>query len=115
MCLICRLYFGTIKMMSNHRQSCRGIDDSVENNDASDVEKVTERVRPLRIAAIRQQKALCVLRMQQIEWISLDDIECGNKEDVPAVKNPVVANPLFDATRRMLLTQEIMKTIMNDI
>ena len=53
--------------MSNHRQSCRGVDDSVENNDASDVEKVTERVRPLRIAAIRQQKALCVLRMQQIE------------------------------------------------
>ena len=53
--------------------------------------------------------------MQEIKWISLDDIECGNKEDVPAVKNPVVGTPLRDSPRIILLTQEIMKTTMNDI
>ena len=46
------MYFGTIKMMSKNCQSCRRVDDNAVNNDISDVEKVTERVRPLRIAAI---------------------------------------------------------------
>ena len=48
------MYFGTIKMMSMHRRSCKGADNNTENNDKSDVEEnVGERVKPLRIDATR--------------------------------------------------------------
>ena len=36
--------------------------------------------------------------MQKMEWMSLDDIEYDNIEDVPVVKNPEVGTPLFDPT-----------------
>ena len=64
-CSIFGMYFDTIKIMSNHHQSCRHVDDNDESNDASDVENSVERVRPLRIAAIRQREFLCILRMQE--------------------------------------------------
>ena len=60
-------------MMSNNFQSCRRVDDNAESNDPSDVENVAKRVRLLQTAAIRQREALCVLWMQEMEWISLDD------------------------------------------
>ena len=47
MCSNCGTYFGTIKIMSSHRQCCRRVDDNAESNDASDVETVAERVRSL--------------------------------------------------------------------
>ena len=36
--------------------------------------------------------------MQKMGWMSLDDIEYDNIEDVPVVKNPEVGTPLFDPT-----------------
>ena len=36
--------------------------------------------------------------MQKIEWMSLDDINYGNIENVPAVNDPEVRTPLFDPT-----------------
>ena len=88
------MYFGTIKMMSRHRRSC-----NVESNDTLDVEEnVAERLRPLRIAAIRQQEVLCVLQIQEMEWMFLDDIEYGNIEDVLVAKDPEVKILLFDPT-----------------
>jgi len=32
--------------------------------------------------------------------MSLDDIECYNIDDVPAVKDPKVGTPLFDTTTK---------------
>ena len=60
------MYFGTVKMMSNHHQYCRRVDNNAKNNDTSDVENVAERVRALRIVALRQREILCVFWMQ--EW-----------------------------------------------
>ena len=80
--------------MSRHRRSC-----NAESNDTLDVEQnVAERVRPLRIAAIRHQEALCVLQIQEMEWMSWDDIEYGNIEDVLVVKDPEARILLFDPT-----------------
>ena len=60
------MYFITIKMMSKHHQSSRSVDKNAESKDTSDVENAAETVRPLRIAAIRQGEALCILRIQEI-------------------------------------------------
>ena len=47
--------------MSMHRQPCKDVDNNAESNNTLDVEKnVAERVRPLRIAAMQQQEALCL-------------------------------------------------------
>ena len=92
------MYFGTIKMNSMHCRSCKLVDDNAESNDTQDVENVAERVRPLRIAVIQQQQALCVLQMQKIEWMSLDDIKYDNIEDVHVESDPEVGTPLFDPT-----------------
>ena len=99
MCSICGMYFGTIKMMSMHRRSCKHVDDNADSNDTLDLEEnVAERVRPFRIASIRQQEVLCVLQMQEMERMSLHDIEYDNIEDVPVGKDPEVGTPLFDPT-----------------
>ena len=92
------MYFGTIKMMSIRRRSCKLVDDNAKSNDKLDVENVPERVRPPRIAVIQQQKVLCVLQMQKIEWVPLDDTNYNNIEDVHAVSNPEAGTPLFDLT-----------------
>ena len=69
----------------------------LEGNDTLDVEEnVAQRVRPLQIAAIRQQEALCFLQMQDMPRMSLDDIEYDNVEDEPVVKDPEFGTPLFD-------------------
>ena len=47
---------------------------------------------------IAEQEALCVLQMQKMEWMSLDDTEYDNIEDVLVVKDPEVGNPLLDPT-----------------
>ena len=44
---------------------------------------IPRRVRPMRIAAVRQREALCVMQMQDMEWVSLDDIEDPELEGVP--------------------------------
>ena len=99
MCSICGMHFGTIKMISIHRQSCKRVDDNTESNGTLDVvENVAERVRPLPIAGIRQQEVLCILQMREMEWMSLDDIKYDNIEDVPVAKDPEVETPLFDTT-----------------
>ena len=88
-------------MMSHHRQPCRHVDYNAKSNDVSDVGDVAEMVKPLCIAAIRQREVLCVLRMQEKEWMFLDDIKYDNIEDVkdvPVVKDPVVGSPFFDPT-----------------
>ena len=88
-------------MMSHHRQSCRHVDYNAKSNDASDVGDVAETVKQLCIAAIRQREVLCVLWMQEKEWMFLDDIKYDNIEDVkdvPVVKDPVVGSPFFDPT-----------------
>ena len=53
-------------MMSKHHQSSRSVDKNAESKDTSDVENAAETVRPLRIVAIRQGEALCILRIQEI-------------------------------------------------
>ena len=79
--------------MSNHRQSYRRADNNAESNDASDRADVSERVIPLRIATIQQRDVLCDLWMQQMEWMSLDDIEYDNIEDVLVVKDYMIRTP----------------------
>ena len=69
----------------------------LESNDTLGVEEnVAERVRPLQIAAIRQQETLCFLKMQDMPWMSSDNIKYDNAEDVPVVKDPEFGTPLFD-------------------
>ena len=93
--------FGTIKMMSKHRRSCNHVDDNTVSSDTlcGVEENVAERVRPLLIAAIRQQEAVCVLQMQEMEWMSLDNIEYDNIKDVPVLKDAEVGTPLFGPTK----------------
>ena len=53
MCLICWMYFGTIKVMPMHCRLFKHVDDNAESNETLDVEEnVTERVRPLQIGTI---------------------------------------------------------------
>ena len=113
MCSICRMHFGTIKMISNHHQSCRRVDNNAKSNDTSDVENFAERVRALRNAAIRQREVLCVFWMQEMEWMFLDGIQYNNIVDVPVVKSPVAVTPLFHpSTENVVKTG---KTIVNEL
>ena len=98
-------FFGTIKMISNHRQSCRRVDNNAKSNDTSVVENFAERVRALRNAAIRQREVLCVFWMQEMEWMFLDGIQYNNIVDVPVVKSPVAGTPLFHPS-----TENVVKT-----
>ena len=42
---------------------------------------------------------ICILLKQKMEWMSLDDIEYDNIEDVSVVKDPAIKEiPLFDPT-----------------
>ena len=66
------------------------VDDNAESSNTLDVENVAERVI--------SRWTLCILQMQKIEWMSLDDINYDNIEDVPAVNDPEVRTPLFDPT-----------------
>ena len=50
-----------------------------------------------------------------MELISLDGIEYDNVEDVPIVKDSVIGTPIFDPTTEKFVTQEIVKTVPNDI
>ena len=110
------MYFGTIKMMSKHCWSCMHVDDNTESKDTLDVEQnVAERVRPLRIAAIWQQETLCVLEMQEIEWMALDDTEYGNTEDVTCCEILRLELLYLIPQRRMLMMHAIVKTTVNDI
>ena len=79
--------------MKMHCQSCK---THFYNNTLDVEENIAERVRWLGIAAIQQQEALCVLQMQEMEWICLDEIEYNNIKDVSAVNDPEVRTPLFD-------------------
>ena len=103
MCAKCGMYFGTIKVMSVHRRSCSDGNDA-KSEKASDAEEsvATERVRPLRIAAIRQREALCVMQMQEMEWMSLDGIEYGDLEAIPVVNDPEVGTPIFNPSTENL-------------
>ena len=49
---------------------------------------------------LRSENCVCVLQMQEMEWMSLDDIEYDNIEDVHVVKDPKVGTPLFDPTTK---------------
>ena len=37
--------------------------------------------------------------MQEMEWMSLDNIEYDNIKDVPVLKDAEVGTPLFDPTK----------------
>ena len=63
------------------------VDDNTESSDTLDAEE-----------NVAEQEVLCVLQMQEMEWMFLDDIEYDNIEDVPVVKDPEVRTPLFDPT-----------------
>ena len=95
MCAQCGMYFCTVKAMPVHRRSCSD-DNDAKSEEASDSCVATERVRPLRIAAIRQREALCVMQMQEMEWMSLDDIAYDDLECISVVTDPEVGTPLFN-------------------
>ena len=54
------------------------------------------------------------MQMQEIEWMSLDDVKYDNIEDVPRVKDLEVGTPLCDPTRENV-DDVIVKTIVNYI
>ena len=78
LCSSCGLYFGTIKPNTLHKASCRVTEVRTEN--------VTERVRPMRIAARRQRELLCVMALQEMEWVSMDDVEGFDIENVDLMR-----------------------------
>lgn len=99
-----------------HHRYCKHVEDKAESSNTLDVgENIAEIVIPLRIASIRQQKTLCVLQMQEMEWMYMDGIEYNNIEDVPVVKHSVVRTPVFDPITENLDAAVIFKTIVNNI
>ena len=52
--------------------------------------------------------------MQEMEWISLDDVKYDNIEDVPGVKDFEVGTPLCDPTMENV-DDVIVKAIVNYI
>ena len=93
LCSSCGLYFGTIKANTLHKASCRVTEVRTEN--------VTERVRPMRIAARRQRELLCVMALQEMEWVSMDDvdIEDFDIENVVDAENEIGGTPIIDTDR----------------
>ena len=67
MCSHCGLYSSSLKAKSLHDASCRVTEGRIEN--------ITERVRPLRVAAHRQRELLCVLTFQEMECASMDEAD----------------------------------------
>ena len=105
------MYFGTIKAMSVHRRSCSD-DNDAKSEEASDAEEgvASERVRHLRMGAIRQREALCVMQMQEMEWMSLDDIEYGDLEGILVVNDHEVGTPLFNtSTENLVIVKKIVR------
>lgn len=85
-CGMCGMYFGTIKMRNMHHKACSSavrssskVASNVSKNNVIQ-EQTPQRVRPVRVAAIRQREALCMMQWQEMEWISLDDLEIDNEE-----------------------------------
>ena len=60
----------SLKAKSLHEASCRVTEGRIENT--------TERVRPLQVAARRQKELLCVMAFQEIEWVSMDEVDAEN-------------------------------------
>ena len=60
----------SLKTKSLHEASCRVTEGRIENT--------TERVRPLQVAARRQKELLCVMAFQEIEWVSMDEVDAEN-------------------------------------
>ena len=67
LCSHCGLYFGTVKAKVLHKSHCR--------QGATEDRTETVRVQPMRIAARRQRKLSCEMAMQEMEWISIDDVD----------------------------------------
>ena len=71
----CAQNVGCVSIRSKLCRSCSD-DNDAKSEEASDAEEsvATKRVRPLRVAAIRQREPLCVMQMQEMEWMSLDEV-----------------------------------------
>ena len=67
MCSHFGLYSSSLKAKSLHEASCRVTEGRIENT--------TERVRPLRVVARRQEELLCVMAFQEMEWASMDEVD----------------------------------------
>ena len=69
-------------------------------NESAAVDKIVlKKVRPKRVAARRQQKLLCVMASQEVEWHAIDDAEFeSNVEDIdqlfPKSRTPIVTNTI---------------------
>ena len=106
-CKICGLYSGTIKSINKHQKDCvasrrasrvSGGSGASNSNEVEEEEDalIPRRVRPMRIAAVRQREALCVMQMQDMEWVSLDDIEDPELEGVPNFGDLESGTPLIN-------------------
>lgn len=87
MCSIFEMYSGAIKMMSNHRQPCRRVDNNAESNIASNVLLPYGNERTFVLCGYKKSNGC------------LDSVKQDNIEDVPVVIDSVVQTPLFDPTK----------------
>ena len=80
-CSHCGRYFASITRRASHQAACeRG---SVEVPKDLPVEPV--RIRPIRVAARRQKELLCVMGMQEMEWLAIDEVDVDSVDDIPLV------------------------------
>ena len=88
-CSECGLYFGTIKAKTLHKASCRVTEGRFEGD--------VERVRPLRIADRRQRELLCLMPFQEMELVSMDEVDIENfdLENMADAQNEI-GTPIID-------------------
>ena len=56
------------------------------------------RVRPQRVAARRQNELLCLLEMQEMEWLPIDEVEIENVGDISLIRN-ATSTPVMSMDR----------------
>ena len=94
-CKECGLYHSSIKAKIKHEAWC-----SLRNNQMAARSGLTQttipRVRPQRIAAIRQRERLVVLAHQEAEWINIDEVGMEGldepHENINSAGTPVIAD-----------------------
>lgn len=87
-CQFCGLYFAFKKSVLNHRRNIHKKERSAE--------MTCSRVRPVHIAAYRENEAMCILRddfgCEDVEWIDveeIDNIETSEDDQSPAL-TPII-------------------------
>merc|ERR1711964_369317 len=91
-CEYCSSYFGTITTKDKHKHAC------TTSWHTEEAQAPAIRVRPVRVAARRGGELLCVMRLQELEWIAAEDVDVEGMDldSVPDAAIPEVGTPIAE-------------------